>query len=158
LVNGGKTRRIEMRMIKVIVASVVLLAAILVVYAGDQPEQLPRDGVFIHISHGEEDPHRLLMALSMATKMAHDHDVLVYFDIDGIGAVLKDAEDISFEPFLSSKAALDTLRAKNVILMACPGCLNAAGKSHEDLAEGIQIADKATFFNFTEGRILSLDY
>jgi len=142
----------------VIAASVVIAAATIMVSASNQPDQTPRDGVFIHISHGKEDPHRLLMALSMATKMADEHDVLVYFDINGIKAVLKDAEDISFEPFLSLKAALDTLRAKDAILMACPGCLKAAGKSHEDLVEGIQIADKTVFFTFTKGRILSLDY
>ena len=29
-----------------------------------------RDGVFIHIGRGNDDPHRLLMALSMADIMA----------------------------------------------------------------------------------------
>jgi hypothetical protein len=42
--------------------------------------------------------------------------------------------------------------------MACPGCLKAAGKTEEDLADGVQIADKAKFFSFTKGRILTLDY
>ena len=43
-------------------------------------------------------------------------------------------------------------------LMVCPGCLKAAGKSREDVADGIQIADKKAFFSFTKGRILTLDY
>jgi len=42
--------------------------------------------------------------------------------------------------------------------MACPSCLAEAGKTKEDLKEGIRIADKETFFDFTEGRIISLDY
>jgi hypothetical protein len=42
--------------------------------------------------------------------------------------------------------------------MACPTCLKAAGKTPEDLAEGISVADKDKFFNFTKGRILSIDY
>jgi hypothetical protein len=42
--------------------------------------------------------------------------------------------------------------------MACPGCLKAAGKSPADLAPGILVADKARFFSFTKGRILTLDY
>jgi hypothetical protein len=42
--------------------------------------------------------------------------------------------------------------------MACPGCLKAAGKTAADLAPGIQVADKAAFFGFTKGRILTLDY
>jgi predicted peroxiredoxin len=100
----------------------------------------------------------LLMALSMANMMADDHDVLVYFDISGVDAVLKDSPDITFAHFPSLQNALTSLRAKKVVLMACPGCLKAAGKSKEDLADGIQIADKTTFFSFTKGRILTLDY
>jgi hypothetical protein len=36
--------------------------------------------------------------------------------------------------------------------------LEAAGKSAEDLMEGIQVANKEAFFDFTDGRILTLDY
>lgn len=121
-------------------------------------QDAPKDGVFIHISHGTEDPHRLLMALSMATMMAEDHDVLVYFDIKAVNTVLKDSPDVSFSHFATSKAQIKMLLEKKVVLMACPGCLKAAGKTKEDLADGIQVADKKKFFSFTKGRILSLDY
>lgn len=121
-------------------------------------EDAARDGVFLHISHGSDDPHRLLMALNMANIMADDHDVLVYFDIKAVGALLKDSQDISFAHFPSCKTQIESLIKKNVTLMACPGCLKVVGKSKEDLAKGIQIADKAKFFSFTKGRILSLDY
>lgn len=117
-----------------------------------------RDGVFIHISHGPEDPHRLLMALQMAGMMADDHPVLVYFDIKAVQAVLKDARDVQYAHFPSLKTQLAELAKKGVTLMACPGCLKAAGKSPADLAPGVQAADKAQFFNFTSGRILTLDY
>jgi predicted peroxiredoxin len=117
-----------------------------------------RDGVFIHISHGTEDPHRVLMALNMASIMSEDHDVLVYFDIKGVEVVLKDAEDIAFSHFPTSKQQLAKLVKKGVTLMACPGCLKAAGKTADDLADGIEIADKKAFFTFTKGRILTLDY
>ena len=118
----------------------------------------PRDGVFIHVTHGGDDPHRVLMALSMASIMADDHDVLVYFDIKGIDVVLKDADDLTYSHFLSSKKQLASLPKKGVILMACPGCLKAAGKTPDDLAAGVQVANKARFFSFTKGRILTLDY
>ena len=121
-------------------------------------QDAPKDGVFIHISHGTDDPHRLLMPLSMATMMAEDHDVLVYFDIEAVNTVLKDSPDVTFSHFASSKAQIKTLLEKKVVLMACPGCLKAAGKTKEDLADGIQIADKKKFFSFTKGRILTLDY
>jgi predicted peroxiredoxin len=90
--------------------------------------------------------------------MAKDHDVLVYFDIKGINAILKESPDITFAHFPSSKAQIKTLVEKNVLLMACPSCLKVASKTEEDLADGIQIADKEKFFSFTKGRILTLDY
>lgn len=117
-----------------------------------------RDGVFVHVSHCTDDPHRLLMALSMATKMADDHDVLVYFDIKGVDAVVKDAVEVTFAQFPPLSVQLDELRRRNVTLMACPGCLKSAGKSAADLVAGVQVADKEKFFSFTAGRILTLDY
>ena len=135
---------------------VFCLTAILAptVHAGESV----KDGVFIHISHGSDDPHRLLMALNMAKIMADDHDVLVYIDIKGVDAVLKDSPDISYSHFPSSRTQFSALLKQGATLMVCPGCLKAAGKSREDVADGIQIADKNAFFDFTKGRILTLDY
>ena len=116
-----------------------------------------RDGVFIHISHGE-DPHRVLMALSMAAQMSEDKDVLVYFDIKGVEVPLKDVKDMEFANFSSSQTLLKQLLDNGVHLYACPKCLEAAGKKPEDLIDGVKIAEKQAFFNFTEGRILALDY
>ena len=122
-------------------------------------EQSPvKDGVFIHISHGTDDMHRVLMGLQMAEKMSEDKDVLVYFDIKGIEVVLKDSEDYTFSHFPSSKTQLESLLSRGVTVMACPGCLKAAGKTEDDLSAGIKIADKEKFFSFTEGRILTIDY
>lgn len=117
-----------------------------------------RDGVFIHISHGPEEPHRVLMALKMAELMAADRDVIVYLDIQGIEAVLADAENIEFSHFPSSHEQIPRLLELGVPVYACPGCLKAAGKGPEDLSDGIQVAHKEAFFDFTEGRILTLDY
>ena len=126
--------------------------------ADDGTVEKPRDGVFIHVSHGPEDAHRVLMALKMAELMAADHDVLVYLDIHGIDAVLADAPDIEFSHFPSSHTQIARLLELGVPLYACPGCLKAAEKEPDDLADGIQVAEKEAFFNFTEGRILTLDY
>jgi predicted peroxiredoxin len=117
-----------------------------------------KDGVFIHISHGTDDPHRVLMALSIADRMSADKDVIIYIDITGIDVVLKDSPDLTLEPFKSSKTLIQNLLNKGITIMACPTCLKAAGKSSEDLAEGISVADKDKFFNFTKGRILTIDY
>jgi len=142
----------------VALACAAIVAVVLAVHAADAPQKAPADGVFIHLSHGSDDPHRVLMALSMAQKMAEDHPVLIYFDIRAIDVVLADAEDLTYAQFTPLKAQLANLGEKGVRLMACPGCLQAAGKTPEDLADGIVVADKAAFFNFTDGRILTLDY
>jgi predicted peroxiredoxin len=120
--------------------------------------QSPTDGVLIHISHGPEAPHRVLMALRMAELMAADKDVLVYLDITGIEVVLAGAEPIEHATFPPSDEQISRLLELGVPLYACPGCLEAAGKSAEDLMEGIQVANKEAFFDFTDGRILTLDY
>lgn len=117
-----------------------------------------RDGVFIHISHGTDDPHRMLMGLTMADRMSADKDVILYIDITGIDVVLKDSPDLTLEPFASSKTLIQNLLNKGITIMACPTCLKAAGKTPEDLAEGISVADKEKFFNFTKGRIFTIDY
>ncbi len=117
-----------------------------------------RDGVFVHISSGPDAPHRLLMALNMASMMAREHDVLVYFDIDAVHAVLKDSPEVSYAHFPTLHTQLSALQDIGVTLMACPGCLKAAGKTADDLADGIQLADRSQFFSFTKGRILTLDY
>lgn len=117
------------------------------------------DGVFIHLSHGPEDPHRVLMALRMAEIMSEDKDVLVYFDIKAVHVVLKGSENITMEgDFPNSHEQLAKLIENGVELHVCPGCLNAAGKTTEDVMDGVKIAEKEAFFNFTEGRILSIDY
>jgi predicted peroxiredoxin len=117
-----------------------------------------RDGVLIHVTHGRDDPHRVVMALTMASMMSADHPVLVYFDIKGVEVVLKNAEGVSYAQFPSSVEQLPALIKQGVTLMVCPGCMKAAGKTPEDLAPGIQVADKAAFFSFTAGRIIVLDY
>ena len=145
--------------------SIILCCWMLVVNCTDQigNEQEFRtsttnDGIFIHISHGSEDPHRVLMALNMAAIMAEDRDVLLYFDIKGVEVVLKDSPDISYSHFPSSHTQIRALLDKKVPILACPGCLKAAGKSPDDIMPGIAVADKDKFFNFTSGRILTLDY
>jgi predicted peroxiredoxin len=98
------------------------------------------------------------MALKQAVMMAEDKDVLVYFDIKGIEVVLNDANDISYPTFPTSKESLKILLDKGITVFACPACLKAAGKSESDLMPGVKLAEKEAFFNFTKGRILTLDY
>lgn len=118
----------------------------------------PKDGVFYHISSGTNDPHKVVMALKQAGMMAEDKDVLLYFDIKGIEVVLNDAPDISYPTFPGSKESLKLLMDKGITIFACPSCLKAAGKSEADLMPGVKIAEKAQFFNFTKGRILTMNY
>jgi len=126
--------------------------------ATNAPVSQPRDGVFIHISHGTDDAHHEVMALQMARIMQEQRDVLVYFDITGVEACLNNVPDIRYLEFPTAKTQIKQLLDKKVTLMACPACLKAARKSPDDLIPGIQVADKDKFFTFTKGRILTLDY
>jgi len=116
------------------------------------------DGALIHLSNGSNDPHRALMALRMAELMSTDHPVIVYVDIKGIELVLKDAPNLEMDPFPGSRAQIRKLLDSGVKIYACPGCLKAAEKTAADLEPGVQVASKDAFFQFTRGRILTLDY
>jgi len=117
-----------------------------------------RDGVFIHISEGYNDPHKALMPLKMATLMAMDKDVIVYMDIHAVELLVKGAKDMQFAEFESAQTYLKKLVDMGIGVYACPTCLKIAGFKPEDLMEGIQVAQKDRFFDFTKGRILTLDY
>ncbi len=116
------------------------------------------DGIFIHLSKGTEDPHRVLMAFKMAEVMSADKDVLMYLDIEAVHLVVKAAPDVSMEGFTSSLDQIKKLSDAGVIIQACPTCLKVAGYSEEDLMKGVVLADKKKFFNFTQGKILTIDY
>jgi predicted peroxiredoxin len=99
------------------------------------------------------------MPLKMATIMADDHDVLVYLDIEAVNLALKEAPAVEMPPhFPSSRSLLTTLLDKGVTVMVCPTCLEVAGRVEADLLPGVRLADKGTFFSFTKGRIVTLDY
>jgi predicted peroxiredoxin len=117
-----------------------------------------RDGLFIHITQCYDDPHRVLMPLKMATMMAKDKDVIVYMDIHAVNLLVKGAKDIEFADFESAHTYIKKLIDLKVGVYACPTCLKIAGFKPEDLMEGVQVAQKDKFFNFTKGRIITLDY
>ena len=116
------------------------------------------DGAFIHISKGSADTHDVLMALMLADKFSTSNDVLVFFDKEGIEMVTKDAPNLEMDPFDSSDEIFKRLVNLNVSILACPACMKVSGVEKEDLREGVQMAEKEQFFDFTEGRILTLDY
>lgn len=138
----------------------VILFSLFIIYSFyPQKNQLNlKDGVFIHITHGGNHPHSVLMALNLAEKMAQDKNVILYFDIDGIEVLLKNAPDLTFSHFQSSHAQIKKLLDMGIEIMACPGCLKSINKTPGDLKEGIILADKEKFFNFTSGRILTMNY
>jgi predicted peroxiredoxin len=117
-----------------------------------------KDGVFIHITESYNDPHRVLMPLKMATMMAMDKDVIVYMDIHAVELLVKGAKDMTYSDFDSFQSYVKQLIDKNVGVYACPTCLKIAGFKPEDLMDGVQVAQKDKFFNFTQGRIVTLDY
>lgn len=118
----------------------------------------PRDGIFLHISSGYDHPQKVAMALTLATKYTDSHDVMLFFDIKGVELLKKNSKNINMEHYATSFQAIEELLQKGAKIAACPMCLKKAGIEPNELIEGIQVAQKDMFFDFTEGRILSLDY
>ena len=116
------------------------------------------DGVFLHISKGSGDTHDVLMALMLADKFSTSNDVLLFFDKDGIEMVVEGAPDLEMEAFDNSDEIFERLVEMDVEILACPACLKVSGYEESDLRDGVKIAEKEKFFEFTEGRILTLDY
>jgi predicted peroxiredoxin len=121
-------------------------------------ETSARDGMFIHITESYNDPHRVLMPLKMAVMMSMDKDVIVYMDIKAVELLVKSSKDLSFGEFESAHTYIKQLINNKVVVCACPTCLKIAGFKPEDLIDGVQIAQKDKFFDFTKGRIITLDY
>jgi predicted peroxiredoxin len=150
------------------ISSLLIIVSVLILTGCHNSKQSPqisgsdntdvRDGVFIHITQCYDDPHRVLMPLKMATMMAQDKDVIVYMDIHAVNLLVKGAKDIEFADFESAHTYIKKLTDMKVGVYACPTCLNIAGFKPEDLMDGVQVAQKEKFFNFTKGRIITLDY
>lgn len=117
-----------------------------------------RDGIFIHMTESYNDPHRVLMPLKMANLMSEDKDVIIYMDIHAVELLVKGASDIKAPQFDSYQQYIRQLLDKGVPIYACPTCLAVAGFKPEDLMDGIQVAMKEKFFDFTKGRILTMNY
>jgi len=117
-----------------------------------------RDGVFIHLSSGPDQPRRVAMALTLASAFAGETPVLVYADLDAVSLLTREGVEIAPEGYRALSEQLPALIQAGVRIRVCPTCLAAAGYSSADLRAGVQLADKREFLSFTDGRILSVDY
>jgi predicted peroxiredoxin len=124
----------------------------------DSKQNQQTDGVFIHLKNSYGEKHSVLMAFKMAELMSKDKDVIMYLDIDAVNLIVQEAKDFALEGFESYQTYLSRLIESNTHIYACPACLAHANIDKEDLLDGIEIAQKEKFFNFTKGRIISLDY
>jgi len=95
------------------------------------------------------------MPLKMAAMMAEDHDVILYLDIEAVKLVLKDSKDLQFADFPPLKELLKNQIDAKITIMAS---MKIAGKTEADLLTGVILDQKDKFFNFTRGRIVTLDY
>lgn len=151
-----------MKKILILIPAILLIVSCIRVNENPVPQiKIPlaeEEGMFIHVKSGTDHEHNVLMALKMATVFAETNDVLMYFDIDGIEMVVNDAPNLEMDPFGSSDELFDKLVNMGVTMFACPSCMKVAGVEASDLRSGFRVADKDEFFDFTDGRILTLDY
>jgi predicted peroxiredoxin len=146
-----------MRTIGLLILGGILMTSCVKTTVESAPEP-ETDGVFIHISEGYNDAHKALMPLKMATIMGDDKDVLIYMDIHAVNLLVKGSEDLTHDGFESAQTYFKQLLDMGVGIYACPTCLKVAGFEAADLMDGIKTAEKDKFFNFTKGRIITLDY
>lgn len=123
-----------------------------------QEPEAKTDGAFIHISKGAADTHDVLMALMLADKFSTSNDVLVFFDKEGIELVTQNAPNLAMDPFDASDDIFKRLIDNGATILACPACMKVSGVEEGELRKGVKLAEKEMFFDFTEGRILTLDY
>ncbi|MFA8450569.1 MAG: hypothetical protein ACEPOW_07740 [Bacteroidales bacterium] len=121
------------------------------------PKEIVKDGVIIHIKHGQDDPQQAIMGLILADNFVDKKDVLVYLDVRAVHLATKDAPKIEFMGH-SVNDALMNLINKKVQIMCCPGCMEAAGKTPDMLLDGISLRNDEDFFTFTKGKIITFDY
>lgn len=122
------------------------------------PLPLAKDGVFIQLSSGSENPQSVLMALTLALKMADDHDVYFFADLKGPEIFLTKTHAVEMRHFEASKVLIQKLLDKGVTFGVCQTCLELMNQTEFDLMKGIKLANKADFFRFTSGRILTLSF
>lgn len=122
------------------------------------PPPPPPDGVFIQISSGPGDPQSVLAGLTTALRMSEDHEVMILLDVRGPEIVLSKAQSLEMKKFEPSKILIQKLIERGVKIEVCSTCLEVLNKTEFDLMKGVKIANKADFFDFTKGRILSLHY
>ena len=127
-----------------------------------QPAYVPPppapDGVFIQISSGLSDPQSVLMGLTMALRMAEDHEVMIFLDVKGPEIVLSKTQSLEMKKYEPSKILIQKLIDRGVKIEVCSTCLEVLNRTEFDLIKGVKIANKADFFEFTRGRILSFHY
>jgi predicted peroxiredoxin len=122
------------------------------------PPPPPKDGVVIHISSGLESPAKVMAGLTMALKFSESKDVIVFFDVNGPEVVLTNSKSIEYKKYEPSKMVVMKLLDKGIPVTVCQMCLEAMNKTQYDLMKGIKLSNKNDFFDFTQGRILTLDF
>ena len=126
--------------------------------ASEQSPSSVRDGVLVHISSSADNPQKVLMGLTLALKMADDHDVYIYLDNAAVTLFLNNSKSIEFAKFEASKILFTKLLDKGAKITVCPICLEVSNHNQYELMKGVSLTQKEDFFNFTKGRIISLDY
>ena len=71
-------------------------------------------------------------------------------ELEVLELLVKGAKDLNHAGFESCQTYLKQLLDKDVGIYACPTWLKFAGFEPEDLMDGIQVAQKDKFFNFTK--------
>lgn len=125
-----------------------------------------KDGLLVHIASGpgsDESNHRIIMGLNLAyNALKSGRPVLVFFDVKGVVIPVQSEPDVAHESHKemipSAKEAMRKILDEGGRIMVCPACLKHAGFGEGDLIEGAEMGKMDTIFNFTDGRVITLDW
>lgn len=121
--------------------------------------QKPKDGIFIHICSGYNNPEKVLTALNLALGLSEINNVELFFDLDAVELLKKTSENIELQNFLSLHESLDSIIKNNIPIIVNTRSIKYSGIEQDQLIEGVtMIDDKKILFSFTKGRIISLNY
>ncbi len=124
------------------------VAGVGVVHGWSEPDGASKPCLVLNLTSGKEDLHSVTMALQLAHHALDDGRAAVLF-LNVRGAELA-RKDLSPALKLGSNPPVGEMLAKLIerggTVIACPACMEVMGVKSDDLATGVQMANRSLLF------------
>lgn len=118
------------------------------------------DKVVVGLTHGLDDPERVLLAYLMGVEAVRkDKQVVMWLTQDGVHVITPGFADAVEVPDAPAVADLhDEYVAKGGRFQACPVCVRARGLTDTPMVDNAAVNGAAALYEFTEGGALTFNY